>query len=173
MTISELNSTEFASYYAKYIQSVEQEPLLDGLESGIIDILSLSEKITKANKEKFSYLPEKWTIQDLILHLIDAERVFCYRALCISRSDKTNFPGFEEDDYVKNAFGNDRTFDSIISEYVAVRNATISLFESFNEQQLLQIGTASNNPISVRAIGFIILGHQKHHFKILEERYLN
>ena len=173
MTILDLHSTEFAPHFYNYIQLVGQEVLLDSLESGILDILSLSEKITKADKEKFNYLSDKWTCQELILHLTDAERIFSYRALCIARNDKTHFPGFEEDNYVKNAYGNDRSFDSIISEFVAVRNATISLFESFNEQQLLQIGTASNNPISVRAIGFIILGHQKHHFKILEERYLN
>ncbi len=173
MTITDLKQTEFAPYYDKYIQLVEKQPLLEALESGIIDVLSLSEKITKFNKEKFSYLPEKWTAQELILHLIDAERIFCYRALCISRNDKTHFPGFEEDDYVKNSYGNQRSFDSIISEFIAVRNATISLFESFNEEQLLEIGTASSNPISVRATGFIIIGHQKHHFKILEERYLN
>ena len=171
MTKSVLQPNEFAAYFLKYI-NLTNETLLDELESGIISVLSISEKIAKANKEKFSYLPEKWSVQDLLLHLIDAERIFCYRALCISRNDNTHFPGFEENDYVKNAFANERSFDSIISEFVAVRNATISLFESFNEQQLLEIGTVSDNQISVRAIGFIIAGHQSHHFQILEERYL-
>ena len=172
MKNNELQSTEFAPYFEKYINLVGDQTILEALENGIISILALSEKIEKANKEKFSYLPEKWSVQDLVLHLIDAERIFCYRALCISRNDKTSFPGFEENDYVLAAKANERSFDSIISEFVAVRNATISLFESFNEQQLLEIGTASNVAISVRAIGFIISGHQIHHENIVFERYL-
>ena len=104
--------------------------------------------------------------------LIDTERIFCYRALCISRKDKTSFPGFEENDYVVSAKANERSFESIIAEFVAVRNATISLFESFNDEQMQEIGTASNFPVSARAIGFIISGHQIHHENILNERYL-
>ncbi len=173
MIVSDIKSNEYAPYYLNYINLAGNIPILESLESGIIDILSIAEKISKFKKEKFSYLPEKWSIQDLILHLIDTERIFCYRALCISRNDTTSFPGFDENEYVKNAFANERTFDSIISEFIAVRNATISFFESLNEQQLLQIGTASNNQISVRAIALIIIGHQKHHFNIIEERYLS
>ena len=172
MKITELQSTEFASYYEKYINLVGEQTLLEALESGIISILAISEKVEKANKEKFSYADGKWSVQDLILHLIDTERIFCYRALCISRKDKTSFPGFEENDYVASAKANERSFESIISEFVAVRNATISLFESFNDEQMQEIGTASNFPVSARAIGFIISGHQIHHENILNERYL-
>ena len=172
MKITELQSTEFASYYEKYINLVGEQTLLEALESGIISILAISEKVEKANKEKFSYADGKWSVQDLILHLIDTERIFCYRALCISRKDKTSFPGFEENDYVVSAKANQRGFESIIAEFVAVRNATISLFESFNDEQMQEIGTASNFPVSARAIGFIISGHQIHHENILNERYL-
>ena len=172
MKITELQSTEFAPYYEKYINLVGEQTLLEALESGIISILAISEKVEKANKEKFSYAVEKWSVQDLILHLIDTERIFCYRALCISRKDKTSFPGFEENDYVVSAKANQRGFESIIAEFVAVRNATISLFESFNDEQMQEIGTASNFPVSARAIGFIISGHQIHHENILNERYL-
>jgi hypothetical protein len=104
--------------------------------------------------------------------LIDSERVFSYRALRISRNDKTPLPGFNENDYVDNSNGNDRNLQGLLTELAVVRQATLSLFNSFSQEQLTKIGIASNNEVSVRAIGFIIIGHQKHHQKIFTERYL-
>ena len=105
-------------------------------------------------------------------HLIDSERVFAYRALRFSRTDLTPLPGFEENDYVDNSMANSRTFESLLNEFETVRNASISLFSSFNEDDMKKMGIASDNDMSVRAVGFIISGHAMHHMKIIQERYL-
>jgi uncharacterized damage-inducible protein DinB len=114
----------------------------------------------------------KWTIKDIIQHIIDAERVFAYRALCFARNDKTELPGFEENDYVEEAYGSKRSIMELLTELSAVRHSTLLLFKSFREEQLLRIGIACDNPMSVRAIGFVIIGHQNHHQKVFQERYL-
>ena len=124
------------------------------------------------NKHDFSYAEGKWTIKDIIQHLIDCERIFSYRALCFARNDKTFLPGFEENDYAIEAKGRNRSLISLLTELSAIRQSTILLFKDFTNQELLRLGTASNNPMSVRAVGFIIIGHQNHHQKIFEERYL-
>ena len=124
------------------------------------------------DKFDYSYEEDKWTIKDIIQHIIDAERVFSYRALRFARNDSTELPGFEENDYVNAANGNSRSIMELLTELSAVRHATMYLYKSFKEEQLLNIGIASNNPISVRAIGFVIIGHQNHHQRIFEERYL-
>ena len=123
-------------------------------------------------KHEFRYAEGKWTIKDIILHLIDAERIFAYRALRIARNDKTALPGFEENDYVISANANEREFESLLKEYIIVREATISLFENLSETDLLKPGTASNASVSVRGIGYCILGHELHHKNIIIERYL-
>ena len=123
-------------------------------------------------KHEFRYAEGKWTIKDIILHLIDAERIFAYRALRIARNDKTALPGFEENDYVVTANANNREYESLFTEYETVRNATISLFKTFTSEDFLRLGTASNNSISVRAIGYITLGHELHHKNVILERYL-
>lgn len=168
----ELNKNEFAPYYATYISKSiffkdivkslkEQEEELDAFFSNI-----------PVEKHEFRYEVGKWTIKDILLHLIDAERVFSYRALRISRNDKTEMPDFEENDYVLNASANNRTIENLLLEYKSVRSATISLFTSFTEEQKMRIGTASNSTVSVRALGYIILGHELHHVSVIKERYL-
>jgi hypothetical protein len=124
------------------------------------------------DKFDFRYAEGKWTIKDIIQHLIDAERVFSYRAMRISRNDKTPLPGFEENDYVENTNANGRSIQDLLTELSAVRQSTLLLFKSFSEEQFGRIGVASNADVSVRAIGFIIIGHQKHHQKVFQERYL-
>jgi uncharacterized damage-inducible protein DinB len=124
------------------------------------------------DKFDYRYAEGKWTIKEIIQHIIDTERIFSYRALRISRNDKTPLPGFEENDYVDNTDANKRGLQELLTELSAVRHATLLLFKSFSEEQLARIGIASENEISVRAIGFIIIGHQKHHQKVFEERYL-
>lgn len=171
MKSSDLQTNEFSSFYAAYIAAVNVENLIEGLENGLSKLDSFFSKIP-FEKLEYSYAEDKWTPKDILLHLIDAERIFAYRALRIGRGDVTPLPGFEENDYVPNAMANSRSLESLITEYSAVRNSTILLFKSFTEEQLRYMGTASNNSISVRAIGFIVSGHQNHHLKIIEERYL-
>jgi uncharacterized damage-inducible protein DinB len=124
------------------------------------------------DKFDYQYAEGKWTIKEIIQHLIDSERVFSYRALRISRNDKTPLPGFDENDYVANSNGKERSLQSLLTEMAVVRQSTLSLFNSFSHEQLTKIGNASNREVSVRAIGFIIIGHQKHHQKVFSERYL-
>ncbi|MDP2061275.1 MAG: DinB family protein, partial [Flavobacteriaceae bacterium] len=145
--------------------------ILSGLEligNEFVDLIdSLSDE-----QLNFAYAENKWTIKEVIVHLIDAERIFSYRALRFARNDKTDLSGFEENDYVPFSEANKRSKGDLITEFKAVRNSTISLFQSFSDEMLLRVGTIGGNAMSVRALGFIILGHQKHHINVVNERYL-
>ncbi len=163
---------EFAPFYANYItKSLQHTNVVDGLKQLREENIAFFQAIPK-DKLEYQYEVGKWTPKDILLHLIDAERIFCYRALRISRNDMTPLPGFEENDYVPFANANNRTIESLLEEYKAVRNATITLFDNLTEDQLMRVGIASNSTISVRAIGSIIIGHELHHKSVLEERYL-
>jgi uncharacterized damage-inducible protein DinB len=124
------------------------------------------------DKFDYRYAEGKWTIKDVIQHIIDAERIFGYRALRISRNDQTPLPGFEENDYVENTDANSRSIQGLLTELSALRHSNLLMFKSFTEKQLTRMGIASNHSISVRALGFLIIGHQKHHQKVFQERYL-
>lgn len=171
MKSSQLPINEYANFYQSYIQVLEDVELIEELEICLHDFIKFVQNIPM---EKFDYQYEegKWTIKEIIQHLIDSERVFSYRALRISRNDKTPLPGFNENDYVGNSNGKQRSIQSLLTEMSVVRQATLSLFNSFSQEQFTKIGIASDNEVSVRAIGFIIIGHQKHHQKIFTERYL-
>ncbi len=171
MKPNELSKTEYSSFNATYINALEDVNLVEGLEKGLDQMISFISSIS-VEKLNYRYAENKWTIKDIFLHLIDAERIFAYRALRIGRGDKTPLAGFEENDYVPNAMANSRTVESLIEEFRFVRNATLCLFNNFSDEQLAYVGTSSNNTISVRAIGFIISGHQNHHIRIIKERYL-
>ena len=171
MKSNQLPINEYADFYKSYIQVLEDVELIEELEICLHEFIKFVQNIPM---DKFDYRYEvgKWTIKEIIQHLIDSERVFSYRALRISRNDKTPLSGFNENDYVDNSNGNDRNLQGLLTELAVVRQATLSLFNSFSQEQLTKIGIASNNEVSVRAIGFIIIGHQKHHQKIFAERYL-
>lgn len=166
-----LNPNEFAPYYVDYIKLVPEQDIVKGLTNQNEELIHFFTSIP-VFKHEFCYEKGKWTVKDIILHLIDAERILSYRALRIARNDKTALPGFEENDYVVSARGNERDFESLLAEYKTVRQATISLFESFSKEDLQQLGLASNYSVSVRGIGYIILGHELHHKQIILERYL-
>jgi uncharacterized damage-inducible protein DinB len=171
MNASQLPKTEYAAYYENYVKATEDAILLDELEICLHDYIRFVQNIPM-DKFDYRYAEGKWTIKDIIQHLIDAERVFSYRALRISRNDKTPLPGFDENDYVDQAHANHRSLQELLTEFSALRYATLLLFKSFTPEQLIKMGTASEQPISVRALGFIIIGHQKHHQKVFQERYL-
>ncbi len=171
MNASQLPKNEYAAYYENYVKATEDVILLDELEICLHDFIRFVQNIPM-DKFDYRYAKGKWTIKDIIQHLIDAERVFSYRALRISRNDKTPLPGFDENDYVDEAHANDRSLQELLTEFSALRHATLLLFKSFTPEQLTKMGTASEQPISVRALGFIIIGHQKHHQKVFQERYL-
>lgn len=171
MQPNELSNKEYSTFNATYINALENVSLIEGLEKGLSQMVSFISAIP-VEKLEYRYAENKWTIKDILLHLIDAERIFAYRALRIGRGDKTPLAGFEENDYVPNAGANSRTSESLLEEFQWVRKATLCLFKKFSDEQLLYLGTASQHTISVRAIGFLISGHQNHHLKIIQERYL-
>jgi len=172
MRLDQLPIREYAPYYAGYIQVLENVQLIEELEICVHEFIRFVQNIPM-DKFDYRYAEGKWTIKDIIQHLIDSERVFSYRALRISRNDKTPLPGFEENDYVDNTDANNRGIQDLLTEMAVVRQSTLSLFKSFSQEQLTRIGIASEKEVSVRAIGFIIIGHQKHHMKVFRERYLS
>jgi uncharacterized damage-inducible protein DinB len=172
MKVSEVNSTEYATFYANYIAKVSNEyTLIEELEISLHRLIKFVQNIPM-DKFDYRYAEDKWTIKDILQHLIDAERIFAYRALCFARNDKTKLPGFEENDYVDEANANKRSIMDLLTEYSALRNSTLLLFKSFSDNELLRVGIANENPMSVRAIGFVTIGHQNHHQQVFEERYL-
>lgn len=171
MKTDQLPEKEYSSFYSACIKAVGNVELIEELEISLHDFIRFVQNIPM-DKFDYSYVEGKWTIKDIIQHLIDAERIFAYRALRISRNDKTPLPGFDENVYVENTNANDRSIQDLLAEFSAVRYSTLFLFKSFSEEQLKKIGNVSNGDVSVRAIGFIIIGHQKHHQKVFQERYL-
>lgn len=165
-------ANESSEYFKRYIQQVESNDFLQTLKTAKSNTIDFFKKLTEA-QWNHRYAPGKWSVKEAMIHMIDTERIFCYRALRISRNDKTPLPGFEQDDYISYCNADNRTATSIIEEYEAVRNATIQLYQYLDDEALVRIGTASDSPNSPRAIGFIIAGHEIHHFKILKEKYLS
>ena len=172
MKPSNLQPEEFAEFYATYINQVSCEyTLIEELEISVHRFIKFVQNIP-LDKFDYRYAEGKWTIKDIIQHLIDAERIFAYRALRFARNDKAELPGFEENDYVDEANAIKRSIQDLLTELAVVRQATLSLFKSFSNEELLRIGIASNNQMSVRALGFTIIGHQNHHQRVFEEKYL-
>jgi hypothetical protein len=158
-------------FYQAYVQMVKDNDLFDNLEQSMLLTQELVEKISE-EKGAFAYAAGKWTIKELLCHMIDAERIFCYRALRFARNDQTPLSGFEENDYAPEANAHNRTVVDIGAEMKRLRFATIDLFRSFSTEMFDRTGTANNTTLSVRNVGFIISGHETHHRKILTERYL-
>ena len=163
-------ATEYADYYANYISKVPGSDVLSVLESQRLQMLQLFAGRSERDGS-FRYAPGKWTVKEVLGHIADTERIFAYRALRIARGDQTPLPGFEQDDYVRSGTFGDRTLAGLAEEFGAVRTASVSLLRSFNEEAWSRRGVASQKEVTVRALGFMIAGHQIHHRIILEERY--
>lgn len=172
MNSNQLQITEYASFYGPYIQTLHNVILLEELEISVHRLRNFVQDIPM-DKYDFRYAEGKWTIKDILQHLIDSERVFAYRAMRFARKDFTPLPGFEENDYAVTAEGFNRSIRDLLTELAIVREATLCLFRTFSEQTLMLTGVASEREMSVRALGFIIIGHQNHHQRIFEEKYLS
>ncbi len=172
MKSTDLRPDEFHSYYGPYIETLGDVELMGCLENGLHQISDFIGQIPD-NRMDFLYAQGKWSIAEVLVHLMDAERVFQYRALRFARNDRTELMGFDQDFYVPESFANDRTKGAIIEEFSALRKSTITFFKGLAEEQLMRSGKANGAAMSVRALGFVICGHQAHHFKILKERYLS
>ncbi|CAM4011424.1 DinB family protein [Flavobacterium weaverense] len=171
MKLSQLPVKEYAESYFPYINALGEITLIEELEISLHDFIHFVQNIPM-DKFDYRYAEGKWTIKEIIQHIIDTERIFAYRALRISRNDKTPLPGFDENEYIINTAANNRGLQDLLTEFSAVRHSNIFLFKSLSVEQLERTGIASNAGVSVRAIGFIMIGHQKHHQKVFEERYL-
>ena len=168
-----IQENEYAPFYKPYIQAIlaNKKTLLESLSETSSESLSLLKNLPP-EKLLFSYAKGKWTIKEIIQHLIDAERIMAYRALRFARNDMTELPGFDENDYVISSNGNKRNIGGLLKEMKLVRKTTILLFKNFEENELMNLGVANGSNMSVRALGYIIAGHQLHHMNIIKERYL-
>ena len=171
MISNQLNPNEYNPYYKPYIDNASDIDIIEGLKQNLVSTLSFYSKIP-FEKHDYAYAEGKWTIKDILQHIIDTERIFAYRALRIARRDRTPLAGFEQDDYVAHGNSDGRILELLLEEYKSVRHATITLFKSFQAEALKEIGEASGSVISVRAIGYIISGHENYHNQVIKERYL-
>jgi len=162
---------EYAPYYDRYLSLVPGNDILATLDEQRRQMLLLLSGRTEADGD-LRYAPEKWSVKEVLGHINDSERIMSYRALRIARADATPIEGFEQDDYVRNGPFARRPLADLIEDYIAVRRATVSLFRNLDEPAWTLCGVANKNEISVRALAYVITGHDLHHRKILEEKYL-
>jgi len=162
---------EFIPYQITYLNHVPEGDLIALMRKNIDEtaafLISLPEE-----KLEFRYAEGKWSIKDVLQHLIDCERIMCYRALRFARKDKAPLAGFEENDYATNANTNERDFVDMVREFIAVRAGTVYMFRSFNDEILTFAGQANNSNVTVNALAYVIAGHEMHHINIIKERYL-
>ncbi len=168
-----LQNNEYSPFFKTYISKALK------VEMGIVKTLEHSfNQVYKAfsnisdEKQLYAYEKGKWTVKELLSHIIDTERIMAYRALRISRNDTANLLPFNENEFVANSNANEIPYKDLLKEYDLVRKSIIVMFTNFNAELLLRVGTASSLNLSVRAVGFIISGHSLHHLEILKERYL-
>lgn len=170
-TATRPEATEHIAYYGKYIALVPEDDAIQALESQLTEGLALFKSIPES-KGEHRYGPDKWTIKEVVGHLIDGERVFAYRALRFARNDRTDLPGFDETTYVPAGGFGRRTLADLIGEWELVRRANLAMFRGLDAEAWKRQGAANGSPISVRALAFVIAGHGRHHMGILRERYL-
>ena len=170
MIMIEMN--KIPEFYQGYVLKLEHDDLIENLVSTGDEFVNLARAIPEL-KGEFAYDVNKWTIKEVIQHMIDAERVFAYRAMRFARMDKTDLSGFEQNDYVLASKANARTMNDLVDEFDNLRTSTINLFMGFDDAMLEAEGTANGYPFSCEAVGYITAGHGKHHAQILKERYLD
>ncbi|WP_316735583.1 DinB family protein [Pedobacter aquatilis] len=159
---------EYPAWGETYISKVDKD-IFETLEEQIFSIPALFE--SNKEKENYAYAEGKWTLKEMLGHIIDTERVFAFRITCFARNEKQHLPGFNEDDYVANARFSERNYEDMIEEFAALRKANLYLFRSLNDEELNRVGVASGREINVKSILFITAGHVNHHVSILKERY--
>lgn len=163
--------SEYAAFYETYVSRVPEDDLTSAFRKHTASALAFFTRIPD-DKHHFAYAPGKWTLKQLLQHVIDAERVFAYRALNFARKDAHPLPGFDENEFAAVARVDHREWSDMVEEFQFVRNASDHFYRALNEEELSRTGVASGNPVSVRGLGFIILGHAIHHMEVVKERYL-
>jgi hypothetical protein len=165
------NENEYAPYYGRYISLIPEGDFFLLLNKQFDETLGFLRNLAETQAES-RYAPGKWSIKEVLGHVIDTERIMSYRALRIARADETPLPGFEQDDYVRAANFDSRILDDLLAEFQVVRAATAALFRGLDEKALGRRGTASNFSVTVRALAYIIAGHERHHLNVLRTKYL-
>lgn len=168
--ITKPNKIDTPTYYHYYIDLVQQTDLIHALTESRDELLELIKTIS-SDLENHAYAPSKWTIKELLRHIVDTERIFQYRAFRFSRFDSTELAGFDENIYIANNKDLTYTLSDLADEFLHLRNSSISLFKGFTDDMLDFKGVANKTQVTARGIGFMIVGHQLHHVKVLEERY--
>ena len=171
LVISAPDQSEHDPYYSRYTSLVRTTDILATLRQQLPETVQLFSAL-REEQANFRYAPGKWSIKEMLGHVIDTERIFAYRALRAARNDRTPMAGFEQDDYVQyGPFGKARLAD-LLEELGHVRSATVDMFRALDNEAWMRRGIANNSEISVRAIAYILAGHELHHRKVLQEKYL-
>jgi hypothetical protein len=163
---------EFADYAADDIACVEGDDAIAALRTQSQVVLDLFEPLHEHAATALTYAPGKWTLKEVLGHLIDDERIFAYRALCVARNDTRPLPGFDENDYVAATRFEQRPLRNLLAEYRLVRDSTLALFEALTPEEWLRTGNVNGYPASVRGLAFHVAGHELHHLRTLRDRYL-
>ena len=163
---------EYAPFYADYIQRATARGDVSAALPLQLDEIKFALAGLSDSQARFKPGPAEWSIKEVVSHLIDTERVFAYRMICISRKDQTPFPGFEQDDYVRESGADDIPMNNLLDEFTFLRRANILAVKNMTETALAQVGTASGNPVSARALVYMLVGHVEHHMASLREKYL-
>lgn len=164
------SSSDYPSYFETYVSLVET----GDVKAMLKDSLSIMEFFLQSipfDKADHAYADGKWTVKEVLQHCIDTEKVFAYRAMCIARGEQQPLPGFDQNEYAGNADVSKRSLESLKEEMLLARKSTVMLFEYLRDEDLNRKGTASNNPVTVLALGYIIIGHWRHHEKLFKEKY--
>jgi uncharacterized damage-inducible protein DinB len=162
---------DYLPYQKSYIDLVKDGNLIHQLEENRKAFAALLVGLTE-QQSNHAYAPGKWTVKQVVNHINDCERIMAYRALCFARGEQQSLPGFEQDDYVANADVERRLLRSMVDEYLSIRQATLTLLESFSQADLAKRGTANNASVTVNALCWVIAGHELYHMQILHDRYL-
>jgi hypothetical protein len=169
--IARPEANEYAPYYEKYVSLVPDGKIIEILEQQLEKTLALFGTLSE-EKGNFRYAPEKWSIKQLVGHLSDTERIFAYRALRFARNDRHPLEGFEQDDYIANADFDGCRLSDLVTEFGYVRKSSIYLLRHLSDEAWRRHGVASDNEVSVRALAYMLAGHELHHLNVLSERYL-
>ncbi len=169
--MSDIKNHNFADYFNHYVNLANDTDVITSLKNSYNATKELLSDVTD-EQANLAYGEGKWTIKELLVHILDTERIFCERALRFARNDKTDLPGFNHDDFVIASDATKRSLKSIMKEYKTIRKSTIALFKNFTPAMLEKSGTANKNKMTVLSVGYIIAGHDTHHRNVLVERYL-
>jgi hypothetical protein len=165
------NPGDYAPFYETYVSLVQNEDLISEFHDSLIEICDTLE-VMPIDKIDYAYAEGKWTVRQLVQHMIDTERVFSYRAIAFARGEQQSLPGFDENVYAEVANVSDRNFLEMKEELLALRRSVYFMYKGFTPEALASSGEADKNKVTVNALGYIMVGHVRHHFRILAERYL-